>query len=200
MGGVRSLQTGLSNILALLLRSCGSGASPCTPGASGSESVRWDSNLSSVRGGCEGRVSQNVLGMAYGRGQALLGRWQWSAATRAPRAGPVTCHHRCPLLPPVPTCSSHVKGEASPGPAYLCLCPQPSVLTRFSHVQLPVTPWTVARQAPLCVGFSRPEYWSGLPWPPPLPSPGIKPASLALAGGFFTIAPPGKPHMWLIFP
>ena len=54
------------------------------------------------------------------------------------------------------------------------------------------TPWTVARQAPLSVGFSRQEYWSGLPFPPPgdLPDPGIKPASLvspALAGGFFTI-------------
>ena len=54
-----------------------------------------------------------------------------------------------------------------------------------------VTPWTVARQAPLSMGFSRQEYWSGLPFPPPgdLPDPGIKPRSLmspALAGGFFT--------------
>ena len=187
---------GLSNIIALLLRRCASGASPSTPGASGSESVRWDSNLSSLRGGCEGRVSQSVLGMAYGRGRALLGHPQWSDATRvrAPCAGPVTCHHRCPLLPPVPTCSSHVKGEASLGPAYLWLCPQASVLSHFRRVRLPVTPWTIAHQAPLCMGFSRPEYWSGLPWPPPrdLPSPGIKPASLALAGGFFTAASPGK--------
>ena len=54
-----------------------------------------------------------------------------------------------------------------------------------------VTLWTVARQAPLSVGFSRQEYWRGLPCPPPgdLPDPGIKPASLmfpALLGGFFT--------------
>ena len=51
-----------------------------------------------------------------------------------------------------------------------------------------VTPWTVARQDPLSVGFSRQEYWSGLPFPPPghLPHPGIKPTSPALAGGFFT--------------
>ena len=54
-----------------------------------------------------------------------------------------------------------------------------------------VTPWTVARQAPLSLGFSRHEYCSGLPFPPAenLPDPGIKPASLmspALAGGFFT--------------
>ena len=48
-------------------------------------------------------------------------------------------------------------------------------------------------------GISRQEYWSGLPFPPPedLPHPGIKPMSLtspALAGGFFTTVPPGKPH------
>ena len=54
-----------------------------------------------------------------------------------------------------------------------------------------VTPWTVAHQAPMSVGFSRQEYWSGLPCPPlgGLPDPEIKPASLtppALAGRFFT--------------
>ena len=52
-----------------------------------------------------------------------------------------------------------------------------------------MTPWTVVHQAPLSMGFSRQEYWSGLSYPPPgdLPEPGIKPASHALAGGFFTI-------------
>ena len=42
-----------------------------------------------------------------------------------------------------------------------------------------VTPWTVARQAPLTMGFSRQEFWGGLPFPPPgdLPDPGIEPAS-----------------------
>ena len=61
------------------------------------------------------------------------------------------------------------------------------VLSCFSHVQLFVTLWTVVRQAPLFTGFPRQEYWSGLPFPPPgdLPDPGIKPVSLALAGGFF---------------
>ena len=58
-----------------------------------------------------------------------------------------------------------------------------------------VTPWTVAHQAPLSIGFFREEYWSGLPCSPPrdLPNPGIEPESPALAGGFFTTAPPGKP-------
>ena len=57
------------------------------------------------------------------------------------------------------------------------------------------TLWTVALQASLSVGLPRQEYWSGLPFPSPghLPRPGIKPASPALAGGFFTTEPPGKP-------
>ena len=56
-------------------------------------------------------------------------------------------------------------------------------------------PWTVGPQAPLSMEFSRQEYWSVLLFPSPgdLPSPGIKPASPALAGKFFTTAPPGKP-------
>ena len=58
-----------------------------------------------------------------------------------------------------------------------------------------MTPWTVAYQAPLSMEFSRQEYWSGLPFPPPgdLPNPGIELASFALAGGFFTTAPLRKP-------
>ena len=56
------------------------------------------------------------------------------------------------------------------------------------------TPWTVAHQAPLSMGFPRQEYWSGLPFPPPgdLFDPGLKPLSPALPGGFFTTVPPGK--------
>ena len=61
----------------------------------------------------------------------------------------------------------------------------------LSHVQFFVTPWTVAHQAPLSMGSSGQEYWSGLPCPLPgdLPDPGIEPATLlspALAGKFFT--------------
>ena len=54
---------------------------------------------------------------------------------------------------------------------------------------------TLACQVPLSMGFSRQEYWSGLPFPSPgdLPNPGIKPASPALAGRFFTSEPPEKP-------
>ena len=73
-----------------------------------------------------------------------------------------------------------------------CLCAK-----SLCHVQLFVTPWTVTLQVHLSMGFSRQEYWSGLPCPPPgdLPNPRIKPTSLALAGKFFTTAPPGKPRM-----
>ena len=58
------------------------------------------------------------------------------------------------------------------------------------------TPQTIARQAPLSMGFSRQEYWSGLPLLPPgdLPDPGIEPVSPKLAGGFFTAEPGGKPR------
>ena len=65
------------------------------------------------------------------------------------------------------------------------------------YVRLFVTPWIVAHQALLSMGFSRQEYWSGLPFPPPgdLPNPGTEPASPALASGFFTTEPPGLPYI-----
>ena len=61
-------------------------------------------------------------------------------------------------------------------------------------VWLFATPWTVARQAPLSIGFLRQEYWSVLPFPSPgdILNPGIEPRSPAFAGGFFTTEPPGK--------
>ena len=57
------------------------------------------------------------------------------------------------------------------------------------------TPWTAAHQAPLSMGFSRQEYWSGLPFPSPgdLPDPGIEPRSPTLQADPLTSAPPGKP-------
>ena len=55
--------------------------------------------------------------------------------------------------------------------------------------------WTIALQAPFSMAFSRQEYWNRLPFPFPedLPNPGIKPASPALAGWFFTAETPEKP-------
>ena len=71
---------------------------------------------------------------------------------------------------------------------HVCVC----VPSHFSHVWLFVTLWTVAHQAPLCMGFSKQENWSRLPCPPPgdLPYPGIKLTFLvspSLASRFFTI-------------
>ena len=68
----------------------------------------------------------------------------------------------------------------------------------YSAVRLIATPWTLVHQTPLSMGFSRQEYWSGLLFPPSgdLPNPEIKPGSPespALASGFFTSEPSGKP-------
>ena len=73
-------------------------------------------------------------------------------------------------------------------------------LSPFSRVQLFATPWTVASQAPLSMGFPRQEFWSGLPFPPPedLPDPEVEPATLvspALAGRL-PLATPGKPNSY----
>ena len=64
------------------------------------------------------------------------------------------------------------------------------MLSHLHPVQRFVTPWTIARQTPPSMGFSRQEYWSGVPCPPPgdLPDPGTESTSLtspALAGGLF---------------
>ena len=63
----------------------------------------------------------------------------------------------------------------------------------FNRVQLFATPWTVAHQAPPSKGFSRQQYWSGLPFPSPgdLPNPGIEPMSPALQADALTSEPPG---------
>ena len=69
----------------------------------------------------------------------------------------------------------------------------------LNHVQPFATPWTVAHQAPLSLGFSRQEYWSGLPFltSGDLPDPGIEPTSFgspALAAGSLSLEPSGKFH------
>ena len=72
----------------------------------------------------------------------------------------------------------------------MCVC------AKLLHcVRLSVTPWTVAHQAPLSMGFSRQKYWSGLPCSSPgnLPNPGIEPRSPALKMDSLLTEPPGKP-------
>ena len=79
---------------------------------------------------------------------------------------------------------AYCRGSTGPGvPRPVCV---------LSHVRLFVTPWTEARQAPLSLGFSRQEYWHGLPFLPPgdHPEPGTEPAFPALVCAFFTIESP----------
>ena len=78
-----------------------------------------------------------------------------------------------------------------------CLAHGECMLSLFNHVQLFATPWTVTHHTPLSMGFSRQEYWSGLPCLPPgdLPDPGVEPdslISLAFIDRVFTTEPPGK--------
>ena len=87
------------------------------------------------------------------------------------------------------------KGNTSQVDSESALC----MLSRFSRVWVFATPWTVARQTPLSMGFSRQEYRSGFPCPPPgdLPDPGLKPASPALQADSIPTELSGKP--WISF-
>ena len=91
------------------------------------------------------------------------------------------------------TGSSGEVSKSGPNEGCVCVC----VLCHFGRVRL-VTAWTVACLAPLSMGFSSQEYWSGLPCPPPgdLPNPRIQPMSLkspALAGGSLSPSHEGSP-------
>ena len=72
---------------------------------------------------------------------------------------------------------------------HMCTC-------ALSRVKLFVTPWTVAQQVPLPMGFSRQDYWSQLPFPSPgdLSNPGIEPRSPALQADSLLSEPPVKSH------
>ena len=68
------------------------------------------------------------------------------------------------------------------------------MLSLFRQVRLSVTPWTIAHQTPPSMGFSRQEYWSGLPFPSPgdIPDPGIKSRSPVLQADTLTSEPPNN--------
>ena len=89
----------------------------------------------------------------------------------------------------IPILTSHMKSKNG------CVSLAECVLSCFSCVWLFVTLWTIAHQVPLSMGFSRQEYWSGLPFPSPgdLPNPWIEPMFFILAGGFLPLVPRGKP-------
>ena len=72
--------------------------------------------------------------------------------------------------------------------------------SHFSCVGLFAAPWTVTLQAPLSIGFSRQEYWSGLLCPSPgdIPDPGIEPVSPALQVDSLPLSPQGSPRLYMI--
>ena len=117
--------------------------------------------------------------------------WSWTRATACNRR---TVAHLQTSKQEISVVTSRILG-------YLLY----SMLSHFSRVRLFVTPWTIALQVCLTIGFSRQEYWSGLLYPPPgdLPDSGTEPTFLtspALAGRFFTASTtwqdfrsPGKP-------
>ena len=121
-----------------------------------------------------------------------------SSLVAASTTGPQLCTQggAAPALPALPVSCSRV--------TLLQLIPQAGlqvvyVSSHFSRVQLFVTPWTVARQAPLSMGFSRQEYWGGLPFPPPgriFPTQRSNPRLLCLLHwqkDSLPLAPPGQP-------
>ena len=107
-------------------------------------------------------------------------------------------HRVCDAIQPSHPLSSPSPPAPNPSQHIYAMC----CVSCFSRVWLFVTPWTVAHQAPLSMGFSRQEYWSGLPCPPPgeLPNPGIELLSLmspALAGGFLTTSTTWEAYVYI---
>ena len=129
----------------------------------------------------------------------LLSKWQVTRVSNFPRqfleAPNVANRKHTRLTTPSPPCFYQKAQEM----------PLNNVLSHFSCVRLFVTPWTVARQGPLSMGFSRQEYWSGLPFPflhedsfGIFPTQGSNPHVLHLLhwqAGSLPLAPPGKPML-----
>ena len=111
-------------------------------------------------------------------------------------------HHRTGWVLPTVSRLWCLEWFAQPGPTPGRAVPA-CMLSRFSHVWVFATLWSVALQVPLSMGFSKQEYWSGLPCPPPgdVPCPGIEPEVLtspALIAGFFTTSATWEAHRTVI--
>ena len=113
----------------------------------------------------------SVFSVPFRDGDTVTDKW----SSREPGVGGLRAFRKSPVLPLVTV-------DTLDGVHEKTLCMHSCTLSCFSRVQLFVTLWTLARQAPLSMGCSRQEYWSGLPCPPPgyLPDPEIKPMSAAL--------------------
>ena len=86
-----------------------------------------------------------------------------------------------------------------PSSHYVCACVCACMFSHLSRIQLFVTPWTVARQAPLFMGFSRQEYWSELLalYQGIFPTQGLNPCLLLWQMGSLPLVPPGSPHIFI---
>ena len=133
---------------------------------------------------------QGFISLSILRKDSKMYSWRWQ------------CHHLQRQLP------HHILGfclNLNPMACPAGSCSHYMCCDALSHDQLFATLWTVACQAPLSMGFSRQEYWSGLLCPPPgdLPDPGIESMSVrspALVGGLFTISTPWEVHPVTFFP
>ena len=113
---------------------------------------------------------------------SLLLRWESHYTNH-----PAICHlystryHSSPFITVNTDLSSFLIAARISICTWMCICTHMCMISSFSHMQVFVTLWTAARQAPQSIGFSRQGYWSGLPFPPPgdLPDLTIEPTSPA---------------------
>ena len=110
----------------------------------------------------------------------------------------ITCVHHCGIPQKsftalnIPVMCLFILSPPTPGNHWSFDYVHSHVLSHFSHILLFATPWTAAHQAPLSMGFSRQEYWSGLPFPSlgDLPDPGVEPGSPILQADSLLSEPP----------
>ena len=105
---------------------------------------------------------------------------------------PLFCLNKCPCLKFAKDVQGSLKANIYHTMFFFLYTPVK--VKSLSRVRLFATPWTAAYQAPLSMGFSRQQYWSGLPFPSPgdLPNPGIEPGSPALQTDALLSEPTGK--------
>ena len=139
--------------------------------------LRWLTTHTHWRQHSEKTVNNDLKSLTHPLAQLQISRLS-SLVSEPPHILPIDCHnHRYYDLEPK----------------------EPNLyLLEVSHAWLFITPWTIARQAPLSMGVFRQEYWSGLPCPPPgdLPDPGIEPGSPALQEDSLASESPGKSTNW----
>ena len=153
------------------------------PGPQAGLSLAWDLDPSKKPPGYAFQSSLTICPYLAAALPLLSGSFQpWGSSPSCPwilSGSELLSHHTWPYLQDEVQVQIPFLPKAFPDSfnSSLCVCAK-----SLSRVWLCATPWTIAPQAPLSVEFSRQEYWSGLPFPPPgdLPNPGFKPESPTL--------------------